>query len=69
MKLYQAVTADEYEYDIANAPTLKELADILRVDKDTLIKALKNYKIISTPYSEQIGYSKIRIRRLQWVKD
>lgn len=69
MKLYQAVTADEYEYDIANAPTLKELADILRADKDILIKALKNYKIISTPYSKQIGCPKIRIKRLQWDKD
>jgi len=65
MIIFQAVTADKYEFDIASDHTLKVLAGILRIETGEAREALKNKKAISTPYTKVLGYPAVYIRRIE----
>lgn len=64
MKLFQAVTADEYEHDIANATTLKCLAGILQTEPLIIRRAYFEKKAIKTPYTKFMKYPAVYIVRI-----
>ena len=68
MRLYQAVTADEYEFDLASAPTQIALAKILKVDVELVRKALRKNISINTPYSWNLGHKAVYIRKIEIQK-
>lgn len=56
MTVYQAITADEYELPIAQADTLKELAEMLEVPYSAV-----KMRICYQYSGSQVGYKIIKI--------